>query len=617
MSPDISSSRRRIGRPWFAVMRSGPIRTRAIRTGLIRNREIRRRTARGLALGVVAALAMALVQATGPASPANAAGSLLSQGKPVLASSTESSTAFPAGAAVDGNPGTRWSSAFSDPQTIQVDLGETKTIDQVVLAWEGAYATAFAVQVSSNSTSWTTIYSTTSGAGGTQTLAVSGTGRYVRLNLTARATQYGYSLWEFQVFGTGTGTEPTPTTTQNPGTATLLSYRKPGAASSDQDDVNCGKCVPASAFDFDPATRWATSSSTGWVDPGWISVDLGATATVSKVVLQWDPAYATAYKLQISNDNANWQDIYSTTTGKGFKETLTVSGTGRYVRMYGTARSSTYGYSLWEFQVYGTGGSPIAPPAVPANPTFPATNLVWQDEFDTPAGSTPDAAKWTPEVGPGVNNELQYYTNNANAKMDGAGHLVIQARREVTAGSACPGGPCQYTSGRLNTYGKYSLTYGHVEARIKVTGTQGLWPAFWMLGSNFFDSKTPWPNSGEIDIMEHVGKVPNSTYSTLHAPAYFGAGGFGSPFDLGSDVSAGFHVFGVDWDSTHMTFTVDNTKFFTVDRANLEATRGPWVFDHPFFIILNNAVGGDWPGAPDATTVLPQDMVIDYVRVYK
>jgi len=575
----------------------------------------------GLTLGLVVGLGLALLLAVGPVSPANAAGPLISQGRPVVASSTESAAAFPATAAVDGNLGTRWSSAFADPQTIQIDLGATKVIDQVVLNWETAFATAFAVQVSSNASSWTNIYSTTTGTGGVQTLAVSGTGRYIRLNLTARSTQWGYSLWEFQVFGTDSTTPtptptPTPTVTNPPGQA-LLSYKKPGTASSDQNDANCGGCVPASAFDYDPATRWATSSTTGWVDPGWISVDLGATATISKVVLQWDPAYATAYRIQVSGNNSTWQDIYSTTTGKGFKETLNISGTGRYVRMYGTARSSAYGYSLWEFQVYGTGGAPIAPPVQPADPTFPATNLVWSDEFNGANGTTPDAAKWSPEVGPGVNNELQYYTNNNNARMDGAGNLVIQARREVTAGSACPGGPCQYTSGRLNTYGKFSLQYGHVEARIKVTGTQGLWPAFWMLGSNFFATRTPWPNSGEIDIMEHIGKVPNSTYSTLHAPAYFGAGGFGSPFDLGSDVSAGFHVFGMDWDSKHMTFSVDSNKFFTVDRANLEATRGPWVFDHPFFIILNNAVGGDWPGAPDGTTVLPQNLLIDYVRVYK
>jgi beta-glucanase (GH16 family) len=357
------------------------------------------------------------------------------------------------------------------------------------------------------------------------------------------------------------------------------------------------------------------------VDPGWIAVDLGATATISKVVLQWDPAFAVSYQLQVSDDNVNWRTIFSTTAGRGFKETLTVSGTGRHVRMFGTQRSNGFGYSLWEFRVFGTGGNPVAPPPLPPAPRFPGT-LVWSDEFNGPNGAAPDASRWTPETGPGVNNELQFYTNNRNARLDGAGNLVLQARREVTAGSSCPRDPisgsttCQYTSARLNTFGKLSFTYGRVEARIKVSGTQGLWPAFWMLGSNFF-SGTPWPASGEIDIMEYVGRDPNRTYSTLHAPAYFGGGGFGATRDLGGNVTTAFHVFAVEWDSNHMTFFVDGNAFFTVNRDQLESTRGPWVFDHPFFIILNNAVGGDFPGPPGAGTVLPQDMVIDYVRVFQ
>ncbi|MFD1047150.1 family 16 glycosylhydrolase, partial [Kibdelosporangium lantanae] len=378
---------------------------------------------------------------------------------------------------------------------------------------------------------------------------------------------------------------------------------------------------PAKVTDLDPASRWATSSTTGWVDPGWITIDLGAQATVSKVVLQWDPAYAVSYQIQLSDNNADWHQVYSTTTGKGFKETLTVAGTGRYVRMYGTQRSNGYGYSLWEFQVYGTGGNPTTPPAAPPAPNF--THLAWSDEFNGAANTTPDATKWTPETGPGVNNELEYYTNNNNARMDGNGNLVIQVRWEATPGSACPtdpvsgSGTCQYTSGRINTNGKYDFTYGRVEARIKVSSTQGLWPAFWLLGSNFFQTKTPWPNCGEIDIMEHVGRDLNRVYSTLHAPAYFGGGGFGQPLDLGQRVDAAFHTFAVEWDATHMTFFVDTNAFFTVDRAQLEQTRGPWVFDHPFFIILNNAIGGDFPGPPGAGTVLPQNMVVDYVRVFR
>lgn len=556
------------------------------------------------AAAVVAAALIVPVQAS-------AAGPLISQNRPVTASSSENA-AFGAASAVDGDLGTRWSSSFGDPQWIQIDLGSSARVDQVVLAWETASARAYTLSISADGTTWQELRRTTTGPGGTETLPVSGTGRYVRLDLTQRATQWGYSLWEFQVFGTpGTGTAET-----------LLSYGRAGTASTFQDDANCGQCTPAKAFDRDPATRWATSATNGWVDPGWISVDLGATATISKVVLQWDPAFATAYRIEVSDNNSSWREIYSTTTGRGFKETLTVSGTGRYVRMYGTARSNGYGYSLWEFQVYGTGGAPITPPPLPPNPSFPG-RLVWGDEFNAPAGTAPDASKWQPETGPGVNNELQYYTNNNNARHDGNGNLVLQARREVTPGSACPVDPvsgsttCQYTSARLNTYGKFTFTYGRVEARIKVSSTQGLWPAFWMLGADFFDQRRPWPYTGEIDIMEHVGKEPNRVYSTLHAPQYFGAGGYGSPLDLGQPASSAFRTFAVEWDSSHMTFSVDGNRFFTVDREQLETTRGPWVFDHPFFLIINNAVGGDWPGPPGAGTQLPQDMVLDYVRVYQ
>ncbi len=556
---------------------------------------------------MAAALAVTLFQAV---TPATAAGTLLSQNRPVTASSTESG-AFPATAAVDGNTGTRWSSAFADPQWIQVDLGVTATVDEVRLNWEAAFGRAFTVQISANAQAWSTLYTTTTGTGGAQVLPVTGTGRYVRVNLTARATQYGYSLWEFQVFGT-TGTAPADG---------LLSYQKPATASTFQDDGACSGCVPARVTDLDPATRWATSPTNGWVDPGWVTVDLGATATINKVVLQWDPAFATAYQIQVSANNTTWQTIYTTAQGRGFKETLTVSGTGRYVRMYGTARSNGYGYSLWEFQVYGTGGNPTQPPPAPPAPNF--TRLAWSDEFNGANGSTPDPAKWTPEVGPGVNNELQYYTNNNNARMDGAGNLVIQARREVTPGSACPPDPnsggsttCQYTSGRLHTAGKFEFAYGRAEARVRVSSTQGLWPAFWMLGANFFQGR-PWPASGEIDILEHIGREPNLVYSTLHAPGYYGAGGFGAPLNLGAPANAAFHVFAVEWDATQMRFFVDGNNFFTVNREVLERTRGPWVYDHPFFMIINNAVGGDWPGPPGAGTQLPQNMTIDYIRVYR
>ena len=536
------------------------------------------------------------------ASPAVAAESLLSQGKPVTASSTES-IAFPAGAAVDGNAGTRWSSAFSDPQWIQVDLGASVALTRVVLSWETAYARAFTIQISANGSTWTTVHTTTAGTGGTQNLPVTGTGRYVRLHSTQRATVWGVSLWEFQVFG-DSGTTP-------PGETRLLSYGKPGAASSSQHDSACWECTPARAFDNDPATRWATSPTGGWVDPGWIYVDLGATANVTQVVLQWDPAFATAYQIQVSANASTWTTIYSTTTGRGFKETINATGTGRYVRMYGTVRSGPYGYSLYEFRVYGTGGNPTPPPAMPPDPTFPANTLVWSDEFNGPAGSKPDPAKWTIDPGTGQNNELQYYTNNNNVNMDGAGSLVIEARREAAGGR-------QYTSHRMNTGNKFHVQYGRIEARVRVPKGNGLWPAFWMMGADFLTGR-PWPYNGEIDVMEVLGRNTLEGYSTLHAPQYNGGGGYGMRYTApgGVDFAAGFHVWSAEWDSRGITFKVDGQTVFVASKDTVEATRGPWVFDHPFYIILNLAVGGDFPGPVDATTPFPSRMLVDYVRVYR
>ncbi|NUT32032.1 MAG: family 16 glycosylhydrolase [Hamadaea sp.] len=535
--------------------------------------------------------------------------------RPATASSVESGT-FPATAAVDGNGGTRWSSGHSDPQWIQVDLGSTVAVCQVALAWEAAYASAYQIQLSADASTWTSVYSTSTGTGGTQTLTVSGSGRYLRVYGTTRATVWGYSLWEITVRTTGTPPTTSPSASRSPspspsqpGGDVLLSYGKTGAASTFQNDANCWECFPSRAFDLDPASRWATSATTGWVDPAWISVDLGATATIRKVVLQWDPAYASAYQIQVSPDNATWTPIYSTTTGRGFKETLTVSGTGRYVRMYGTARATPYGYSLWEFQVYGSGGAPIPPPARPADPVFPATRLVFSDEFNAAAGTGPDTAKWTIDSGTGQNNELQYYTPSGNAAMNGAGALVITARREAVGGR-------EYTSHRMNTGNKFHVQYGRMEARIKIPKGNGFWPAFWMMGADFLTGR-PWPYNGEIDIMEILGRDTTRSYTTLHAPAYNGGGGYGQEHVWPIDLSADFHVYAVEWDSKGMRFFVDSALVFTASKETVEATRGPWVYDHPFYLILNLAVGGDWPGPPDATTPFPAQMLVDYVRVYQ
>jgi beta-glucosidase len=306
-----------------------------------------------LALLLVTTLVAGLLLAlTG--SPAQAAGTLLSQGRPATASSTENAT-FPASAAVDGDPGTRWSSAFSDPQWLQVDLGTSQTISQVVLTWETAAATAYQIQTSPDGTTWTSIYSTTTGPGGTETLNVTGTGRYVRMYGTARSTAYGYSLWEFQVYGPGA-----PPATCNTTTAAL---NRPASASSVE---NAG--TPASAaFDGNTGTRWSSAFS----DPQWLQVDLGTSQSVCGAQLTWETAYATAYQIQTSPDGTTWTTVYSTTTGPGGTENLSFSGTGRYLRLYGTARATQYGYSLWEFTVLTPGGASTSPPPGGGNGTCP------------------------------------------------------------------------------------------------------------------------------------------------------------------------------------------------------------------------------------------------------
>jgi hypothetical protein len=261
-------------------------------------------------------------------------GNNIAQGKPTTASSVEN-TSLSAANATDGNTATRWSSAFSDPQWIQVDLGQSYAITRVILTWEAAFARAYQMQTSSDGNAWTTIASTTTGDGGTDDLAVSGTGRFIRMNGTQRATAFGYSLFEFAVNGTPAGSG-----------ATLLSQGHP-ATSSTNENASFG---PGNAVDGNTGTRWSSAFS----DPQWIRVDLGATHTISRVVLNWEAAFGRAYQVQTSNDGNTWTTVASTTNGDGGIDDLAVSGSGRYVRMNGTVRGTQFGYSLWEFQVYGT-----------------------------------------------------------------------------------------------------------------------------------------------------------------------------------------------------------------------------------------------------------------------
>lgn len=255
--------------------------------------------------------------------------------------------------------------------------------------------------------------------------------------------------------------------------------------------------------------------------------------------------------------------------------------------------------------------------AAPSPAAASTGQLVWSAEFDGPAGTPPDPSKWTPEVGGSGwgNNEHQYYTDSTrNAALDGAGHLVITAREENPAGYDCWYGPCTYTSARLITAGKFTQTYGHFEARIKVPRGQGIWPAFWMLGNDI--GSVGWPNSGEIDIMENIGREPGTVHGSLHGPGYSGGNSLTGSYTLpnGQALADGFHTFAIDWSPNSVTWYIDGIQYSHHTAADTGGD--PWVFDHPFFLILNVAVGGNWPGYPDETTVFPQQMVVDYVRVY-
>ena len=258
----------------------------------------------------------------------------------------------------------------------------------------------------------------------------------------------------------------------------------------------------------------------------------------------------------------------------------------------------------------------VPPPGTGQEPKW---TLTWSDEFDGALGAPPDGAKWVADTGGGGwgNREREYYTPGAeNAALDGAGHLVITARVEPPGSSRrCWYGACLYTSARLKTSGRLETTYGRFEARITIPRGQGLWPAFWLLGANI--ATAGWPACGEIDIMENVGREPDVVHGTIHGPGYAGDRGITASYSLSTIPFADdFHVFAVEWTPGLVRWLVDEHEYRRRTPTDLPSG-ATWVFEHPFFILLNVAVGGAWPGDPDASTIFPQQMVVDYVRLYR
>jgi beta-glucanase (GH16 family) len=268
-----------------------------------------------------------------------------------------------------------------------------------------------------------------------------------------------------------------------------------------------------------------------------------------------------------------------------------------------------------------------------------AWNLQWNDEFNGAVNTVPDSSKWTYEYGNlNVNNELEYYCgppndannhapcmNNPNVFLDGNGHLVIQA---IRVGSSTAPGSNAWTSTRMISKGKQSFAYGRIEASMQLPTAAGLWPAFWALGTNI--DSVGWPTSGEIDFMENVplspGNLgPTKISSTIHGGiafgnCYCGGNGLGKTFTFTNSDVTSFHTYGGIWSPNMIQFYVDDpSNVFEVRTANDIPSTQPWDFNHPFFLLLNLAVGGDgsWPGPPDVNTPSPAPMLVDYVRFYQ
>jgi beta-glucanase (GH16 family) len=260
--------------------------------------------------------------------------------------------------------------------------------------------------------------------------------------------------------------------------------------------------------------------------------------------------------------------------------------------------------------------SPSASQSPSPSPSPSPWKLVWNDEFNGGNGSAPEKAKWILETGGNGwgNNELEFYTNRVNNVQVQDGKLIITARKE---GYSDPNGKLfSYTSARIKTQGKFAQRYGRFEARIQIPRGQGLWPAFWMLGDDIV--KVSWPDCGEIDIMENVGKEPDTVHGTIHGPGYSGDKGPSALYKLadGKAFADDYHLYAVEWEPQVIRFYVDDTLYATRTPADLPPG-ARWVYDHPFFVILNVAVGGNWPGDPDVHTKFPQTMLVDYVRVYE
>lgn len=237
--------------------------------------------------------------------------------------------------------------------------------------------------------------------------------------------------------------------------------------------------------------------------------------------------------------------------------------------------------------------------------------LTWSDEFEGQKNQAPDAQKWSYDLGTGQNGwgngEYQTYTQRPeNVSLDGTGNLVITALNEPFAGA-------NFSSARVKTQGLFAQKYGRFEARIKTPYGPGIWPAFWMLGENV--NQVGWPQCGEIDIMELRGQAPNAIFGTLHGPGYAGGSVNRSHALINGRFDNDFYIYAIEWSEDKIDFFVNDYLYGRISKEDIYG--GDWVFDQPFFMVLNVAVGGSFVGFPTTQTPFPQQMIVDYVRVYQ
>jgi beta-glucanase (GH16 family) len=305
-------------------------------------------------------------------------------------------------------------------------------------------------------------------------------------------------------------------------------------------------------------------------------------------------------------------------SGAGASSGASSGGSGGSSGSSGAGASSSGGSGGGDAAAQGADGSSgsvsDAASGSPADAAIAGWTLTWSDEFNGPDGSAVDPTKWKHDVG-GTgwgNNELEYYTDGTQNAVVQGGDLVITATNEGASQYSCSYGTCKYTSSRLLTEGLFSQQYGRFEARAQMPTGKGLWPAIWALGSNI--STVSWPACGEIDFMETIGTDITTNHGSLHMPASYGPTG---TYTLpgGASFADAFHTFAIEWEPGTIRFYVDDVLYET--QTSAVPGGDTWEFEHPFFLLINVAVGGQWPGSPDSTTVFPQTLKVDYVRVYQ